>query len=53
MEELWKLVLEEAHHSAYMVHPGSTNMYQALKQLYWWEGMKNDVADFAAKCLVC
>ena len=28
-------------------------MYRDLKQLYWWNGMKNDVADFVSRCLVC
>lgn len=28
-------------------------MYQDLKRLYWWYGMKNDVAKFVAKCLSC
>ena len=27
-------------------------MYQDLKQLYWWEGMKKDVSDFVSQCLV-
>ena len=28
-------------------------MYQDLKQLYWWNGMKKDVADFVSRCLTC
>ena len=27
-------------------------MYQDLKGLFWWEGMKKDVAKFVSKCLV-
>ena len=53
VDELRRLILEEAHHSTYTVHPGSTKMYQDLKQLYWWDGMKKDVADFVSRCLVC
>ena len=53
VEELWKLVLEEAHHSPYTIHPGLTKMYQDLKQLYSWDGIRKDVEDFVAKCLVC
>ena len=53
VEKLRKLVLEEVHHLAYTIHLGSTKMYQDLKQLYWWDGMKKDVAKFVAKCLVC
>ena len=28
-------------------------MYQDLKRQYWWEGMKRDVTNFVAKCMVC
>src|SRR5215470_12911731 len=52
-EELRRIILEEAHSSRYTVHPGSTKMYQDLKQLYWWEGMKRDIGDFVSRCLVC
>ncbi|WRX18968.1 Integrase zinc-binding domain - like 10 [Theobroma cacao] len=46
-------ILEEAHRVAYMVHPGATKMYHDLKEVYWWEGLKKDVAEFVSKCLVC
>ena len=52
-EGLRRLIMEEAHSSRYSVHPGATKMYQDLKQLYWWEGMKRDVADYVARCLNC
>ncbi|GKE16938.1 retrotransposon protein, putative, ty3-gypsy subclass [Tanacetum coccineum] len=28
-------------------------MYRDLKQNFWWNGMKQDVARFVAKCLAC
>lgn len=28
-------------------------MYQDLKQQFWWEGMKKDVAKYVNKCYVC
>ncbi|KAA3469813.1 integrase [Gossypium australe] len=28
-------------------------MYNDLKQLYWWSGMKRDISEFVARCLVC
>jgi transposase InsO family protein len=37
----------------YSIHPGSTKMYQDLKQKYWWYGLKRDVAAHVAKCDVC
>ena len=45
--------MEEAHCSAYSMHPGSTKMYRTLRENYWWIGMKKDIADFVARCLVC
>ena len=33
-------IMEEAHHSRYSIHPGSTKMYHDIKEIYWWHGMK-------------
>ena len=38
--ELKRDIMEEAHSSAYAMHPGSTKMYRTLKEHYWWNGMK-------------
>ncbi|WRX13589.1 Reverse transcriptase domain - like 10 [Theobroma cacao] len=46
-------ILEEAHMATYVVHLGATKMYQDLNEVYWWEGLKRDVAEFICKCLVC
>ncbi|XP_074287973.1 uncharacterized protein LOC141613136 [Silene latifolia] len=35
------------------IHPGSDKMYKDLKLQYWWHGIKRDVAEYVAKCLVC
>ncbi|GKA33927.1 retrotransposon protein, putative, ty3-gypsy subclass [Tanacetum coccineum] len=32
---------------------GSTKMYGDLKQHFWWNGMKHDIATFVGKCLIC
>jgi hypothetical protein len=45
--------LKEAHDSDYSIHPGSTKMYQDLKQKYWWYGLKRDVVAHVAMCDVC
>ncbi|KAL4017062.1 hypothetical protein IC575_024736 [Cucumis melo] len=37
----------------FTMHPGSTKMYQDLRSVYWWRGMKREVADFVSRCLVC
>ena len=52
-ETLKREIMEEAHCSAYSMHPGSTKMYRTLKESYWWQGMKKEIVDFVAKCLVC
>jgi hypothetical protein len=33
------LILEEAHKSKYLMHPGSDKMYHSLRDHYWWPGM--------------
>ena len=48
-----RLILEEAHCSRYSIHPGVTKMYRDLSQIYWWSGMRNDIADFVSRCLTC
>jgi hypothetical protein len=52
-QELRRLILEEAHKSSFSIHPGATKMYQDLKKEYWWPGMKTDIAEFVARCIVC
>ncbi|WMV08283.1 hypothetical protein MTR67_001668 [Solanum verrucosum] len=47
--ELRKHILTEAHNSRYSIHPGATKMYRDLREVYWWNGMKRDKADFVAK----
>ena len=53
LPELRKLILEEGHKSSLSVHPGATKMYKDLKKIFWWSGMKKDVAKFVYSCLVC
>ena len=53
VDELRKETMEEAHFYAYSINPGSTKMYHVLKDTYWWNGMKRDIADFVSKCLTC
>jgi hypothetical protein len=53
IDSLHETILKEAHKSDYSIHPGSTKMYQDLKQKYWWYGLKTDVASHVAVCDVC
>ena len=52
-ESLKTAIMEEAHSSAYAMHPGGTKMYRTLKGHYWLSGMKRDIAEYVAKCLIC
>ena len=52
-EELKRQILEEAHSSAYAMHPGSTKMYRTLKEYYWWSGMKREAVEYVSKCFIC
>jgi len=46
-------ILKEGHQSRLSIHPGMTKMYKDLKESFWWNGIKTDVVDFVAQCLVC
>ena len=47
--KLRKHILAEVHNSRYSIHPGATNMHFNLREVYWWNGMKMDIADFMSK----
>ena len=53
LDGLQERILEEAHSSRYSIHPGATKMYRELRGVYWWNGMKRDIADFVSKCPNC
>nr|CAE02128.2 OSJNBa0035M09.12 [Oryza sativa Japonica Group] len=52
-KELKDLILTEAHQTQYSIHPGSTKMYQDLKEKFWWVSMRREIAEFVALCDVC
>ncbi|GJU33204.1 putative reverse transcriptase domain-containing protein [Tanacetum coccineum] len=47
------IIMEEAHKSRYSVHPGADKMYYDLRDMYWWPGMKRDIATYVSECLTC
>nr|GEU44594.1 hypothetical protein [Tanacetum cinerariifolium] len=38
------IIMNEAHKTRYSVHPGADKMYHDLRDMYWWPGMKKDIA---------
>jgi hypothetical protein len=51
--EIKQLILKEAHETPYSIHPGSTKMYMDLKELFWWNNMKREIAKFVSECHTC
>ncbi|GJS73865.1 putative reverse transcriptase domain-containing protein [Tanacetum coccineum] len=44
-----KLIMDEAHTSRYSIHPGADKMYYDLRDLYWWPGIKRDIAEYVSR----
>ncbi|GKD08941.1 putative reverse transcriptase domain-containing protein [Tanacetum coccineum] len=40
------VILNEAHKSKYSMHPRADKMYHDLHDMYWWPGMKRDIATY-------
>ncbi|KAF3630204.1 hypothetical protein T459_31736 [Capsicum annuum] len=53
VDDIRQRILAEVHGARYSIHPGATKMYRNLRKIYWWSGMKRDVAEFVAKCSTC
>ncbi|KAA3479573.1 Transposon Ty3-I Gag-Pol polyprotein [Gossypium australe] len=51
--DLRQSILRKAHSSHYVMHLGCNKMYQDLRHLYWWPGLKREVTNFVSKCLTC
>jgi hypothetical protein len=51
--KLRKQILDEAHLSKFSMHPGSTKMYQDMKQNFWWTRMKREIAKYVSECDIC
>nr|GEX77200.1 hypothetical protein [Tanacetum cinerariifolium] len=43
-----KILEAQTHAMRYSVHPGADKMYYDLRGLYWWPGMKKDIAMYKA-----
>jgi hypothetical protein len=51
--KLRKQIMDEAHLSKFSIHPGSTKMYQDLKQNFWWTHMRREIAKYVSECDIC
>ncbi|GJT09037.1 putative reverse transcriptase domain-containing protein [Tanacetum coccineum] len=47
------LIMNEAHATRYSIHPGVDKMYYDLRGLYWWPGIRKDIAMCVSECLTC
>ena len=46
-------ILEEAHYSPYTIHPSGIKTYHDLRENFWWNNMKREIAHFVEQCLTC
>ncbi|WVZ64347.1 hypothetical protein U9M48_013880 [Paspalum notatum var. saurae] len=53
VDSIKKLILSEAHDTAYSIHSGSTKIYHDLKERFWRYGMKRAVVEYVAVCDTC
>jgi hypothetical protein len=53
VKELKDKILQEAHESAYSIHPGGNKMHHDLKATYLLYGMKRYVVEYVALCDTC
>nr|CAB3503748.1 unnamed protein product [Digitaria exilis] len=51
--ELRRKIMDEAHLFKFSIHPGSTKMYQDLKQNFWLTRMKREIAKYVSECDTC
>ncbi|XP_070022965.1 uncharacterized protein [Nicotiana sylvestris] len=46
VDDLREIIMTKAHTSSYSIYSGSTKIYHDLKEVYWWNDMKRNVAEF-------
>lgn len=51
VSELKRIILYESHKISLSINLEATIMYQDLKKIFWWPGMKRDIVNFVYTCL--
>ncbi|XP_070045249.1 uncharacterized protein [Nicotiana tomentosiformis] len=46
-------IMPESHYLWYSIHSRSMKMYYDIKDVYWWNDMKKNIAAFVAQCPSC
>ncbi|GJV06469.1 reverse transcriptase domain-containing protein [Tanacetum coccineum] len=53
MGDVRTIIMDETYAMRYSIHPGANKMYYDLRDMYWWPGMKKDIATYVSRCLIC
>ena len=48
-----KEIMDESHRSPYIIHPRNTKIYKDLRDFYWWNNMKREVAEYVSQSHAC
>ena len=51
--ELKEEILKEGNQGIFHLHPGRDKIIEELRELFWWKGLRKDVAEFVSRCLIC
>jgi len=51
--EIKLLIPNEMHQSPYLGHPSNQKMITMLRKDFFWPNMKNELAEFLARCMKC
>nr|XP_009785022.1 PREDICTED: uncharacterized protein LOC104233329 [Nicotiana sylvestris] len=50
VEGLRDRIMSKAHYLWYSIHRRSTKMYHDIKEVYWWNNMKKNIAEYVTQC---
>lgn len=51
VDEIQRLIMDEAHQAPYSSHLGMKKMHETLKKAFFWASMKRDIVQYVAHCL--